>query len=191
MSEKNDTAFLKPARPALTQLSLRNKIGRGLWSLVWLILFRPSPVPLFKWRCFLLRLFGGEIHATALPYPSTRIWAPWNLTMLRNSCLASEVDCYNVAPIHLGEDSIVSQKSYLCSASHDIDNDGFALTSARIEIGTGSWVAADSFIGPGVSVGDFAVVGARTVLSKSLSPGAIVVGNPAKFVRWRRQNEAQ
>lgn len=62
-------------------LTAGNKFMRAVWGLVWLGLYRPSPVPLHAWRRFLLRLFGAKIGAGAHPYPSSRIWAPWNLVM--------------------------------------------------------------------------------------------------------------
>src|SRR6185312_11674139 len=71
------------------------------------------------------RLFGANVHPTAHPYPKCRIWAPWNLTMAAHSCLANNVDCYNVAPVMLEEYAIVSQYSYLCSASHDFNDAAF------------------------------------------------------------------
>ncbi len=51
-----------PVKPRIQNLSLRNKFARTLWNGVWLLLYRPSPVPLHGWRRFLLRLFGAKIY---------------------------------------------------------------------------------------------------------------------------------
>src|SRR6266478_4031496 len=97
--------------------SFRSKIDRALWQMVWALLFRPSPIPLFWWRSFLLRMFGAEIGPGAHPYPSARVWAPWNLTMKAGSCLAAGVDCYNVDLVVLRQNAVVSQRAFLCTAS--------------------------------------------------------------------------
>lgn len=74
--------------------SFRNKMARALWGVVWLFLFRPTPKPFHWWRCLLLRLFGAKIGKPAYVYPSSRIWAPWNLEMGVHSTLADGVNCY-------------------------------------------------------------------------------------------------
>ena len=165
-----------------TSLTWKNKAGRALWNLGWLTLYRPSPVMFHVWRRLLLRLFGATMEAGARPYPSARIWAPWNLTMREESCLAANVDCYCVAPIELGRRAIVSQGTYLCSASHDFRAPDFALVTAPIHIADGAWVAARAFVGPGVSIGARAVVAACAVVVRDVAPGAVVAGNPARIV---------
>ena len=173
------------ALPRVTPPDNRDRLRRYLWQWVWLVLFRPSPIPLHAWRCWLLRRFGATIGARVHPYPSARIWAPWNLVMEDGSCLGLASECYNVAPVILRRDAIVSQRAYLCTASHDLDQPDFALTAKPIEIGAGAWVAADAFIGPGVSLGEHAVAAARAVVVRDVAARAIVAGNPAREVRQR------
>ena len=101
------------------------------------------------------------------------------------SCLASDVDCYNVAPITLGANSTVSQGAYLCTASHDISDPLNPLITAPIVIEDQAWVAAGAFVGMGVTIGQGAVVGARAAVFKSVEPWSVVGGNPAKFIKQR------
>ena len=126
---------------------------------------------------------------TAVVYSSTRIYAPWNLEMGEHSCLADEVDCYNVAPVKIGDNTTISQKSYLCTASHDITKINIPLITAPIVIEDQAWVAADAFIGMGVTVGQGAVVGARASVYKDVEPWTVVGGNPAKIIKKRVINE--
>jgi putative colanic acid biosynthesis acetyltransferase WcaF len=130
-------------------------------------------------------MFGAKVHPTAHPYPKCRIWAPWRLRMAAHSCLANYVDCYNVALIELEEFAIVSQYSYLCSASHDYNQPEFPLISSSIRIGSNAWVAARAFIGPGVSIEQGAVVGANACVYKDVAPWTVVGGNPARIVAHR------
>ena len=162
--------------------SFQNKAGRVLWHTVYLFLFRPSPKVFYGWRRFLLRLFGATIHPTAKVFPSTKIWAPWNLTMDEYACLAFDVDCYAVAPIHIGAHATVSQYSYLCSASHDIHDPAMTLTTAPIRIGAGAWVCADVFVAPGVTIGDGAVVGARSSVFKDVPAMMVAAGSPCRLI---------
>jgi putative colanic acid biosynthesis acetyltransferase WcaF len=170
------------------RLGWRNKLARTAWCVVWFVLFRPSPKPWHGWRRFLLRCFGAKVGRGAHPYPSARIWAPWNLEMGDGSCLADGVDCYNVARIRLGHSALVSQRSFLCSASHDHTDPAFPLVARPIAVVNGAWVAAEAFVGPGVTVGEGAIVGARACVTKDVAAWTIVVGNPAQVIKERVVN---
>ena len=166
--------------------SLANKLGRTLWGMVWLFIYRPSPKCMPGWRRWLLRRFGARIGRGAQPHASARVWAPWNLEMGDHSCLGPHVDCYCVAPIHIGAHATVSQYSYLCTASHDIEAPDMPLITAPINIGDGAWITADVFVGPGVTIGAGAVVGARSTVLKDVEPWTVVAGNPVKLIKMRR-----
>ena len=167
-------------------LSRRNQVIRMLWSVVWGVFARPLPRSVGSgWKRFLLRLFGAKIAPTAIVYSSAKVYYPANLIMETYACLASDVDCYNVAPVHIGANSTISQGAYLCTASHDITNPLNPLITAPIVIEDQAWVAAGAFIGMGVTVGQGAVVGARSAVFKSVEPWTVVGGNPAKFIKKR------
>ena len=167
------------------RLSLGNKIARVCWNFVWTLLYRPSPTFFFEWRRILLRLFGAVVENGAHPYPRCRVWAPWNLTMGKHSCLANDVDCYSVAPITLGAHATISQYAFLCTATHDYEDPGFRLITKPIEIGEDAWVGARAFIAPGVKVGKGAVVGATASVYRDVPEWTVVAGNPAKVIKQR------
>lgn len=177
------SAKMNPIEPR--SLSAANRIARAVWMVVRALVFVTSPSPLFRWRRLVLIAFGARLHPTAKIYPSTKIWAPWNLQMDQNSCLAHSVDCYNVAFVRIGSDSTVSQYTYLCTASHDIRNANHALIAGEITINSGTWVAACSFIGPGVRLGAGSVIGARSVVMADIPDNVVAYGHPAKVVRSR------
>lgn len=167
-------------------LSRKNQIVRFFWNLIWGIFARPLPRSIGNsWKLFLLRLFGARIHSTAVVYSSVKIFMPWNLVMAEYSCLAPEVDCYNVDLVKVGANSTVSQKSFLCTASHDISKSFNPLITAPIIIEDQAWVGASSFIGMGVTIGQGAVVGATSSVYKNVLPWTVVGGNPAKFLKIR------
>jgi putative colanic acid biosynthesis acetyltransferase WcaF len=170
----------------LQRLTLGNKIARAIWQIVWLFLYRPTPRVFHAWRCLLLRIFGAKLGKAVHPYPSARVWAPWNLEMGDHACLSEGVDCYSVAKICIGAYSTVSQYSFLCTASHDHSFAAMPLVAAPITIGERVWITADVFVGPGVTIGDGAVVTARSSVFSDLPPWMVARGNPAAPVRKRK-----
>jgi putative colanic acid biosynthesis acetyltransferase WcaF len=166
-------------RSVAVRLSAANRLARVLWRIVWITAFRLSPTVLHGWRRLLLRAFGARIAPGARPYPRARIWAPWNLVMEAHSCIADDVDCYCVAAVTIGTRATVSQYSYLCSASHDYRDPAMPLIVAPIVIEAHAWVAADVFVGPGVKIGEGAVVGARSTVVQDVAPWTVVAGSPA------------
>lgn len=171
-----------------SELSLKHKLLRLVWGCVWIALFRPSPRIAFAWRRFLLRVFGASIGAKVRIYPSTRVFYPPNLVMGDHSMLGPDVDCYCVGRIILESNSMVSQYSYLCGATHDYTRPTLPLEPGEIVIGTQSWVCADVFIGPGVTVGEGSVVGARSTVMKDVPAWKVVAGNPPRVIRDRHMN---
>lgn len=164
---------------------LPQRLGRLLWGVVWLLLFRPSPKPCYAWRRWLIRRFGARIGGRARLSPNCRIWAPWNLTMGDLSCLGDHVDCYCVAPVTIGSRVTVSQYSYLCAATHSYTDPMLKLIPQPIVIHDWVWVCADVFVGPGVTVGEGAVIGARSSVYQDVPAWKVCVGNPAKPIKSR------
>lgn len=167
-------------------ITLENRISRFTWGIVRTILFRPFAGRLFnRWRIFLLRCFGAKIGAHCSVYATIRIWAPWNLTMGDYVALGPGAELYTVDRITIGSMVTISQRAYLCTASHDISKLLKPLTHRPISVGDYTWVAAEAFVGMGVTIHDGAVVGARAVVTKDVPEWTVVGGNPAKFIKKR------
>ncbi|MBZ9728623.1 putative colanic acid biosynthesis acetyltransferase [Salegentibacter sp. JZCK2] len=166
--------------------SLANKLGRVLWNVCYWIFFRPFNLELFKgWRRFILRSFGAKIGKNSGVYASAKIWAPWNLEMGNHSNIGPQVDCYNQGKIIIGNQTVISQKCYLCASSHDHTISNFPLILKPITIDNQVWIAAAAFIGPGVHIGEGAVIGAKSAVFKEVNSWSVVGGNPAKFIKKR------
>jgi putative colanic acid biosynthesis acetyltransferase WcaF len=164
--------------------SSRELAARLLWGIVR-PLFRCSPRIFFRWRSFLLRLFGAKIGRHVHIYNSAAIYMPWNLEIGDWSSIGEHVFVYNLGKVTLGSRTTVSHRAHLCAGTHEYTNPALPLLKPSITIGDNAWVCADAFIGPGVTVGKGAVVGARAVAVSDVEPWSVVAGNPAKFVKKR------
>lgn len=168
--------------------TMGNRVARAIWNLVWLIAFRPSPRPFHRWRAALLRAFGARIGKHVHVYPNVRIWAPWNLEIADRVGVGDGAILYSMDLISIGENAVVSQGAHLCTGSHDIDSPNFQLIASPIKIGAHVWICAEAFVGPGVTISNGCVLGARSVLFKSTTlPHQVWLGNPATPGRLRRR----
>ncbi len=165
--------------------TLSHRLLRAGWKLTWLLLASWTPPPLHKWRIFLLRTFGAKVSYTAFIYGSTEIWYPPNLTVAHQGTLGPGVTCYCMAKISIGERAVISQKAHLCTGTHKFQTSSFQIYSKPITIGANAWVCAESFVAPGVSIGEGAVLAGRAAAFEDLEPWTIYRGNPAVAIGKR------
>lgn len=171
----------------VNQLSLRNRLVRMAWGVARMLLFRPTPRwALNGWRCSLLRVFGATVGEGCRIDPSARVWMPSNLQLGDYVAIAEGVDIYCVARINIGSKVAISQRAFLCAASHDITHLNRPLTTAPITIGDHVWIAAEAMVHPGAHIDEGAVVAARTVIRGKVEPWTIQAGNPGQCVGLRR-----
>lgn len=166
--------------------SLRNRIERALFMFVWAIAASWTPPPLHAWRCTLLRLFGAYVGRKVKFYGTVTVWHPANLVIGDGATIGPRVRLYNQGEIVIGAGAIISQGAHICASSHDIRDPNFQLILRPIQIDDQAWIAADAFVGPGVTVGKGAVLGARGVAMRDLEPWGIYHGNPAGHVKVRK-----
>ncbi len=157
----------------------RHRLLRLAWGVTWALLASWTPPLLHRWRVLLINLFGGNVDPSCFVYGSVRIWYPPYLTMARSATLGPKVDCYTMDRIEIGAYAVVSQRTFLCTGTHDIHNASFQIGARPIRIGANAWIAAEAFVGPGVTVGEGAVLGARGAAFRNLEPWTVYQGNPA------------
>jgi putative colanic acid biosynthesis acetyltransferase WcaF len=134
----------------------------------------------------LLRLFGAKIGSHCSIAPSCFVWAPWNLEMGDYSAIAGGVDCYTMDKVKIGSKVGISQRTFLCTGSHDVRSLLRPLTTAAIDIGDHCWIAAECMVLPGVRIGEGCVVGARSVVARDLPAWTICTGHPCKPIKQRQ-----
>lgn len=165
--------------------SMGNRLARVSWTLAWLLLARFTPPPCHAWRALLLRLFGARLGRNVRVHGSAMIWLPANLDLGDNVLIGPGARLYNQGRIRIGAHSIVSQRAHLCASSHDLADPAFQLELRPISLGENCWVAAEAFVGPGVTMGDGAVLGARGALFQDAAGGGVYSGNPARLIKQR------
>lgn len=163
-------------------------IFRALFTVVWTALARWTPAPLHRWRRFVLVAFGASIHPTARVYPHVRIFDPRGLKMGAHSVVGRGTYLFNVgADIVLEPYADVAWGATLVTASHDLDSAEFTTFGSKITVCSHAWVAAGACVGPGVTIGEGAVLAAWSVAFRKLAPWTIHYGNPAQKVRNRKR----
>ncbi|MCP4309160.1 MAG: hypothetical protein GY788_30660 [bacterium] len=188
--EATRTAVDVRANRASRKWSRREQAGRVLWELLRRPLFNWTPRPLWAWRRAVLRLFGARIGGDVHVHPTVTIAVPWNLTIKDYAALGDGVIVYNLGAISIGENATVSQFAHLCAGSHDYRRLDMALLKPPITIGADCWICAEAFVGPGVAIGDGAVVGARAVAMRDVGAWTVVAGNPATKIADREVHDA-
>jgi putative colanic acid biosynthesis acetyltransferase WcaF len=156
-----------------------------LWWITQSTLFGCSPQFLYGWRRFLLRLFGAKIGQNVLLRPTIRVTFPWKVKIADHVWIGDNAVLYSLGPIEIGENAVISQRSYLCTGSHDAESLEFTIFTKPIRIEREAWVAMDVFVAPGVTIGAGAVIGARSSVFYDIPAGMVALGCPARVVRAR------
>ena len=177
------------ARGCVTPFPKRVIVARYAWVLVQSTFFRWSPRPWHGFRARLLKWFGADIPepSKVVVFPTVKITFPWLLRMEPRSMIGRCVTVYNLAPITLRYGANVSQNTHLCAGTHDYNQWSMPLIPKPIVIGRNAWVAADVFIGPGVTIGELSVIGARSVVIRDQPPRMICAGHPCRPLKPRTE----
>jgi putative colanic acid biosynthesis acetyltransferase WcaF len=165
------------------------KVKRLLWAIVEATLFRLSFHTMSGWRCFLLRLFGAQTGTRCIIRRTVRTYYPWNLRVGDMCVIGDEVRLYCLGTVTIGSCAMISQEAYLCAGTHDYADPSLPLLTPPVQVNAHAWVCARAFIGPGVTVGEGAIVAACGVAVKDVAPWTIVGGNPAKFIGPRKYRQ--
>jgi putative colanic acid biosynthesis acetyltransferase WcaF len=174
----------------LSPWTRKEQLGRLLWAIVYRLIFRCTFHNWYGLRGSVLRIFGAKLGQNVRVRRTVKIEIPWNLQIGDDVSIGDEANLYSLGMITIGNRSFLSQYAHLCAGTHDHTSPDYPLIREPITIGQDCWIAADAFVGPGVTIGDRTVLGARASAFSDLPPNVIAVGNPAKPIGPRVLNRA-
>ena len=186
-AERSTTSATPDRVPArnVSAWTRREKLARVIWAIVYRLIFRMTFHNWYGVRAGILRAFGATVGRNVRLRRTVKIEIPWNLRLANDVAVGDEVILYSLGVITIGPRSFVSQYAHLCAGTHDMTRSDYPLLRLPVTIGQDCWVAADAFVGPGVTIGDRTVLGARASAFSDLPSDVVAVGNPAKPIKPR------
>ncbi|GAB4369441.1 MAG: putative colanic acid biosynthesis acetyltransferase [Elainellaceae cyanobacterium] len=157
-----------------------------LWYFIGAPLLQSYWLPISGIKVKILRWFGATIGQGVRIKPGVRVKFPWRLAIGDYVWLGEDAWIDNLAFVTIESHVCISQGVYLCTGNHNWSHPHFELITAPIHIQTGSWIAARSTIGPGVTVGQGAVLALGSVTGRSLEAMMVYAGNPAEPIKPRK-----
>ena len=147
-----------------------------------------SWIPGSYWRVLILKIFKAKIGSGVVIKPRVRIKFPWNLSIGDNCWIGESVWIDNLCDVIIDNDVCISQGVYLCTGSHNWSKATFDLILKPIKIASQVWLCAMSKVGPGIDIGEGAILSLGSIATKSLEPWTVNQGNPATPIKKRTYN---
>lgn len=134
-----------------------------------------------KGRIIFTRNYPGmEYGIGSYGLPEIRSWSSDNFVEVGNFCSIAEGVKILLAPEHnISYNTTYPFYSFLQGLHHPLSK------RKSVIIGNDVWIGTDALIMGGVTIGDGAVIGARSVVTKDIEPYSVVVGSPAKHIKFR------
>jgi len=162
---------------------LSTKIRMILWECAWGLLCFWTPKPFNLWRLLILKFFGATIEGRPFVHQRARIQIPWHLKLGDRSCLGDRANAYSLGPIEIEEGATIAQEVYLCTGTHNFQDPAIPLQTGRILIKRNAFIGARAMILPDITIGEKAVIGAQSIVTKNVAAHTTVAGNPATTIR--------
>lgn len=160
--------------------TIRERLRQITWEFCWTLFCLWTPKPLNGWRLFWLRIYGCKIYGKPFVHQRSKIHIPWNLILHDKSCIGDSASLNSLGEIEICRGATVAQEAYLSTGTHDFTHPCRPLLTCKITIGEMAFLGARVFVLPGVTIGDYAIIGACSVVTKNVPPHSVFAGNPAK-----------
>ena len=126
-----------------------------------------------------------------LKYTGVKLIESQNISIGERVSFGGNCYIYGLAPVQIGHDTMVASGVVIETRTHDHNNHPMwkHCVTKPVNIGNHVWIGINAIILPGVVVDDYAVIGAGTVVTKHVPKGAVIAGNPAKIIKYRKFNK--
>ena len=182
---KNNFKVYKQSSPYNSPWSFKQRLRLFLWEICWALFCIWTPKFFNGWRILWLKIFGSKIYGRPFIHQRSRIKIPWNLILHNHACIGDRANIYSAGVIEIKEKATIAQEAYLCAATHDFSDPSLPLMTAKITIGENVFVGTRAFIMPGIEIGDNAVIGACSVVTKDMPKDMVCTGNPCRPIKQR------
>ena len=142
-----------------------------------------TPITFSMW--FLQKVVGFNRRAYWPVHFTSIVTGEQNIYCGIETCPGYSLGCYiqGIGKIYIGDDTQIAPNVGIISANHDLlDNRKHVV--AEVRIGKWCWIGMNSIVLPGVTLGDYTIVGAGSVVTKSFPDGyRVIAGNPARVIK--------
>jgi putative colanic acid biosynthesis acetyltransferase WcaF len=165
-----------------------SKLKEMCWYFVKVLFFLSAfPCPR-SFKIFLLRLFGAKIGQGVVIKPRVNIHFPWKLEIENHVWIGEEVFILNFEKVIIESNVCISQRAFLCGGNHDYKDPTMPYRNGPITLKEGSWIGANCFIGPHVTIGVDTVVTVGSVVTSNVDSHIVCRIMPAEFKKKRWKN---
>jgi len=158
---------------------------RGVCQQLCHELNQTSPLEVEARQTAVKRLFGATKGTATVVSPFVCDYG-WNVRVGENFFINAGGVMLDEAPITFGDNVFIGPQCGFYTAIHPLDapRRNAGLEYARpIVIGSNVWIGGHVTVLPGVRIGDGAVIGAGSVVTKDVPPRVVAVGNPCRVLR--------
>lgn len=167
-----------------------SKLKVFIWYFINYYIFNSAfPWP-YKFKVALLRLFGAKVGAGVVIKTKVKIKNPWRLTIGDNTWIGESVWIDNLENVAIGNNVCLSQDAMLLTGNHDYTKSDFPYRLGGIVLEDGTWIGAKSVVCPGVTCRSHSILTVNSVATKELHQWSVYSGNPATFIRPRKNISA-
>lgn len=166
---------------------LKAPIFSGIWFKLWLkrVYHGPSII-VYTIKTLILKLYGAKIGDMSVVNCKLSYTTLSRFKVGSQTFIARDVQIAMHDFVTIGSCVVINSGVRIYSGTHDINNPMWPVIRKPVFVGDYSWIASDAIILPGVKIGNGAVIGAGTVVAKDVGEYEVVVGNPARHLRYRQ-----